>query len=160
MADTSTGWVKLFRSFTKWEWYTEPNVMRVFLHLLLTASATDNVWRGTLIKRGQVSTSYRHIAESLGMDIHTAHRAVNKLKISGEITVESNAKFSIITLNNYDCFQGNATKTQRVRNAGATQTQPTKEYKNIRIKEEDAPAALSADAENFTGWKAREGHDF
>ena len=160
MADTSTGWVKLFRSFTKWEWYTEPNVMRVFLHLFLTANSSEVIWREKTIKRGQLITSYRRIAESLEMDIHTVHRAVNKLKTSGEITVESNAKFTIITLNNYDSFQGNATETQRTRNAGATLAQPNKNNKNNKNKKEDTPAALSADAENFTGWKAREGHDF
>ena len=164
MADTSTGWVKLFRSFTKWEWYTEPNVMRVFLHLLLTANPKEARWQGREIKRGQLITSYRHLAAELKLDVHTIHDVIKKLKLTGEINVEPNARFSIITLNNYDCFQGSPTKSQRSPNSAPTSAQSTKEYKNIKNKKEDTPSANSASAENgveeFTGWKAREGHDF
>ena len=165
MADTSTGWVKLFRSFTKWGWYTDVNVKVVFLHLFLTANPKENQWHGKTIKRGQLATSYRHLSAAVGLDVHTVHRAIKKLESTGEITVESNAKFSIITLNNYDCFQGSATQKQHSSNGRATSEQSTKEYKNIRSKEDIPPSADSAcaensGAENFTGWRAREGHDF
>ena len=33
-----TGWISLYRKFTEWEWYTDANTMRVFLHLLLKAN--------------------------------------------------------------------------------------------------------------------------
>lgn len=160
MADTSTGWVKLFRSFTQWEWYTDTNVKAVFLHLFLVANPKDNAWHGKAIKRGQLVTSYRHLSAAVGLDVHTIHRAIKKLVSTGEITVESNAKFSIITLNNYDSFQGSATVKQRSSNSQATSEQSTKEYKNNKNKKEDTPAAFPADAEEPTGWRAREGHDF
>ena len=165
MADTSTGWVKLFRSFTKWGWYTDNNVKAVFLHLFLTANPKEKQWHGQTIKRGQLATSYRHLSAEIGLDIHSIHRAIKKLQSTGEITVESNAKFSIITLNNYDNFQGSATQKQQQSNSRATSEQSTKEYKNIRSKEDMTPSAVSAcaengGAENFNGWRAREGHDF
>ena len=160
MADTSTGWVKLFRSFTKWGWYTDVSVKVVYLHLFLTANSKDTVWQGKEIKRGQLITSYRRLAAEIGLDVHTVHDAIKKLKFTGEISVVPNAKFSIITLNNYDMFQNNPTSAQHYPNDSPTSAQRNNNIKNIRIKKEDAPAALSADAENFTGWKAREGHDF
>ena len=165
MADTSTGWVKLFRSFTQWGWYTDNNVKAVFLHLFLTANPKEKQWHGQTIKRGQLATSYRHLSAEIGLDIHSIHRAIKKLQSTGEITVKSNAKFSIITLNNYDSFQGSATQKQQQSNSRATSEQSTKEYKNIRSKEDITPPAVSAcaengGAENFNGWRAREGHDF
>ena len=164
MADTSTGWVKLFRSFTKWGWYTDVSVKVVYLHLILTANSKDTIWNGVTIKRGQLVTSYRNLGADVGLDVHSTHRAVKKLCETGEISVQSNAKFSIITLNNYDSFQGSATVKQRSSNSQATSEQSTKEYKNNKNKKEDTPPADSACAENgaeiFTGWKAREGHDF
>ena len=147
MADTSTGWVKLFRSFTQWEWYTDTNVKAVFLHLFLVANPKDNAWHGKAIKRGQLVTSYRHLSAAVGLDVHTIHRAIKKLVSTGEITVESHAKFS-------------ATVKQRSSNSQATSEQSTKEYKNNKNKKEDTPAAFPADAEEPTGWRAREGHDF
>ncbi len=145
MADTSTGWVKLFRSFTKWEWYTEPNVMRVYLHLLLTANTTDCSWQGIELKQGQIVTSYRHLAEAIGLDVHVVHRAINKLKSTGEITTQSNAKNTIITLNNYSRFQNSTTPKQRRNNTSTTTAQSNKNIiinNNTRIQE-DTPAALS-----------------
>ena len=164
MADTSTGWVKLFRSFTKWGWYTDVSVKVVYLHLFLTANSKDGVWHGKEVKRGQLITSYRRLAAETGLDVHTVHDAVKKLKSTGEITIDPNARFSIITLNNYDSFQGSPTKSQRSPNGSPTSAQPNKNIKNIENKKEDTPSANSASAENgveeFTGWKAREGHDF
>lgn len=169
MADTSTGWIKLFRRFTEWEWYKNTNVKIVYLHLILTANPKEKQWQGMEIKRGQLVTSFRTLSEGVALDVHTVQRALKKLQSTGEISVESNAKFSIITLNNYDTYQGGATLKQRCcnvdSNARATSEQSTKEYKkNIRRIKEDTPPADSACAENgaevFTGWKAREGHDF
>ena len=165
MADTSTGWIKLFRSFTKWGWYTDVSVKAVYLHLILAANSKDTIWNNLTIKRGQLVTSYRNLGADVGLDAHSTHRAVKKLCETGEISVQSNARFSIITLNNYDTFQGKQRCANVDSNARATSEQSTKEYKkNIRRIKEDTPPADSACAENgaevFTGWKAREGHDF
>ena len=40
------GFIMLPRSITNWQWYDEPNTMRIFLHLLLTANYTDRSWHG------------------------------------------------------------------------------------------------------------------
>ena len=37
-----SGFIKLHRKILKWEWYDEPNTMRLFIHLLLTASIEDD----------------------------------------------------------------------------------------------------------------------
>ena len=54
MADTSTGWIKLFRRFTEWEWYKNTNVKIVYLHLILMANPKEKQWQGMKIKRGQL----------------------------------------------------------------------------------------------------------
>ena len=59
MADTSTGWIKLFRRFTEWEWYKNTNVKIVYLHLILMANPKEKQWQGMEIKRGQLVTSFR-----------------------------------------------------------------------------------------------------
>ncbi len=32
------GFIKIHRSLIDWEWYTEPNTFRVFIHLLMLAT--------------------------------------------------------------------------------------------------------------------------
>lgn len=159
MADTSAGWVKLFRGFTQWGWYTDVSVKSVYIHLILTANSKDTEWNNITIRRGQLVTSYRNLGASVGLDAHSVHRAVKKLIETGEITVQSNAKFSIITLNNYDEFQGKQRCANVAGNVAGNSRAIKQEYKkNIRRKKE-TPAACSADAEDV-GWRAREGHDF
>lgn len=46
------GWIKLHRQLLTWEWYDEPNTLRLFLHLLLKANIEPKEWRGTMIQPG------------------------------------------------------------------------------------------------------------
>ena len=52
----SNGWIKIHRQIIEWEWYDEPNVMRLFLHLLLKANHKDKNYRGKVIKKGMLLT--------------------------------------------------------------------------------------------------------
>lgn len=51
-----SGWIKLHRKITEWEWYSDANTFRVFMHLLLTANYEDKRWRNIDVKRGQIIT--------------------------------------------------------------------------------------------------------
>ncbi|HRY74468.1 MAG TPA: hypothetical protein P5098_02145 [Candidatus Dojkabacteria bacterium] len=100
------GFIKLHRTLLDWEWYQDSNVVRVFLHLILRANHTDQKWQGNIIKRGQLITSYEHLSQEIGdlstMQIRTA---LDKLKLTGEITSQSNNLFTVITVNNYSTYQ-------------------------------------------------------
>ncbi|MCI6393248.1 MAG: hypothetical protein MR822_02005, partial [Bacteroidales bacterium] len=43
------GWLKLFRCFTEWEWYSDTNTVRLFLHLLLRVNYRERRWKGIII---------------------------------------------------------------------------------------------------------------
>lgn len=142
MADTSTGWVRLYRSFTQWGWYSDINVRCVYLHLILTANHKDTEWHGIQIKRGQLVTSYRHLSNEIGLDLHTVHDAIKKLKKTGEITAQPNAKFTIITLNNYNSFQNTPTIIQQSSNDSPTIAQPNNNViMNNNENKNNSPAA-------------------
>lgn len=59
------GWIRLYRKMTEWHWYGLPNMMAVFIHLLLTANHKDGYSFGVEIKRGQVLTSEDGIMRSI-----------------------------------------------------------------------------------------------
>ena len=50
------GWISLHRKLKDWEWYTEPNTFRLFIHCLLSANHKDNSWRGIEVKKGSFVT--------------------------------------------------------------------------------------------------------
>ena len=60
-----SGWIKLHRKITEWEWYSDANTFRVFMHLLLTANYEDKRWRNIDVKRGQIITGRMELAQTL-----------------------------------------------------------------------------------------------
>lgn len=99
------GFVKIDRKITSWRWYQDNNTFRVFFHLIITANYEDREFETLTIKRGQKVTSYTSLAAETGLSVQNVRTAINHLKSTGEITVSSHAKFSIITIKNYNQYQ-------------------------------------------------------
>ena len=147
------GYIKLFRSMTSWEWYQDANTTRVFLHLLLNANWEDSRYRGYEIPRGSVVTGLHALSESLGISIKSVRTALKHLKSTGEVTIQTTNRFSVVTIANWEKFQGNieegssqtagqvAHKGQLRGSQGATYKE-YKEIKNIR-REEDISSDVS-----------------
>ena len=102
------GYIKLFRKFLDWEWYTSPVTKELFIHLLLKANWRDKEWRGITIKRGQLVTSRRKLAAELEASEQSIKTAIANLQKSQDITVQSKPNYTIITVNNYDTYQVNS----------------------------------------------------
>ena len=111
MDDIKTNtYIRLFRKFTKWEWYDDANTMRVFLHCLLNANYSDKKWRGILIRRGSFLTSYPKLAQDLKLSKMQIRTALNKLQLTHEITLKTTSQYSIITIKNWSDYQKNNTQ--------------------------------------------------
>lgn len=106
MATKEHGFIKLYRSMTDWEWYTDGPTKAVFLHLLLTANYRPGSFKGVTIGRGQRAASYGTLARECGLTESQARTAVMHLKRTGEITAKAYQAFSLITVCNYERFQG------------------------------------------------------
>lgn len=74
------GWIKFYRKFTEWEWYTDSNTKDLFIHLLLMANVEDKQWKNITIKRGQVLTSIRKLADELRHSERQTRTALNNLR--------------------------------------------------------------------------------
>lgn len=136
----NNGFIKLHRTLLDWEWYQNSNVVRVFLHLLIRANHTDQKWQGNLIKRGELITSYEHLSQEIGdLSIMQVRTALDKLKLTGEITSQSNNLFTIITINNYGSYQDvnkpinkRITNGQQTDNKRITTNKNDKNDKNVK----------------------------
>lgn len=108
-ADT---FVKLNRKILDWKWYQDATTFRVFIHLILKANVFDNDFQNITVHRGQLVTSYGHIAGDLGfyknsnINVEPIRTAIRHLKKTGEITTERIQKGLLITINNYEKYQG------------------------------------------------------
>ena len=113
--DSARGFIVLYRSLLEWEWYTEANTARLFIHLLLTVNHTRCQWQGITIDRGQRVASYAKLAQETGLTVKEVRTALNHLKRTGEVAHSATSKFGLFTVKNYNKYQTPGTQkgTQR-----------------------------------------------
>lgn len=117
----NNGWIILHRKTTDWEWYTDANTARLFFHLLLSANHKQGKWRGIIIDSGCTLTSRDKLAEELRLTVQQIRTSLNKLKSTGEITIKTTNKYSIISITNWESYQQNNQQYTKP----ATNKQPT-----------------------------------
>ena len=156
---TTEGFIKLPRTMLEWGWLDDGNTLKVYLVLLLSANWKDAEWHGIKLKRGQLITSYPKLAEKCSLSVQEIRTAFNHLKSTGDITVKTTSKFSIVTVNNYDVPEeatDNSTDKSIVKqqadniqstvnrqtvNSQSTTEEERKEEKEIKEKEEREAAS-------------------
>lgn len=153
---TDTEYIKLFRKFTRWEWYTDVNTKVLFLHMLLRANWKASKYRGIALEPGQFIASIEKLAKETGLSPQNVRTALNHLKTTGEIDYISTRKVtrnqlvkgSVFTVKNWDAYQASNMKDNTESNTELTDNQQdtNNRYKNNKEDKEDKnnePAALS-----------------
>ena len=128
MADNN-GYISVDRRIMSWQWYKNADVFRIFIHVLLSANHKEGKWEGHVIKRGEFVTSSDNLSKILNISRQSVRTSLSKLKLTGEITIKSTNKFSIITICKYDTYQSNGNKNNQQGNnqdnQQSTSNQPT-----------------------------------
>ena len=99
------GWIKIHRKIKDWEWYTDSNMVHLFLHLLLEANSKDGKWKGIDVKRGQLITGRKSLSEDTGISVQSIRTCLERFRVTKELTIRSTNKYSIITICNYEDYQ-------------------------------------------------------
>lgn len=107
------GYVRLFRALKDWEWFTDVNVCHLFIYCLLRANHSDTSWRGINIQRGSFITSLKTLSSETGLSTRQVRTALEKLKMTGELTQETTSQNSIITVNNWTLYQTSDTQSDK-----------------------------------------------
>ena len=137
------GFIKLHRSILDWEWWEDNNTLKVFLYLLLNANWEDSRYRGYEIPRGSLVVGRKKMAEPLHLSEREIRTAISHLKSTNEVTTKATNKFTILTITNWEKYQGFDSEVTTKATNKETNERPTrdqqattyKEYKNIRNKE-------------------------
>lgn len=144
---TDTEYIKLFRKFTRWEWYTDINTKVLFLHMLLRANWKPSKYRGIALEPGQFIASIEKLSKETGLSVQNIRTALNHLKSTGEIDYISTrevtrnqlVKGSVFTIKNWDAYQANNMKDNTDSNTELTgnQHETNNRYKNNKNNKED-----------------------
>ena len=115
-----SGWIKIHRQILDWEWYSDNNSFRVFMHLILTANYKEKRYKGIELKAGSVITSRDILAYQTGLTVRQVRTALKKLKMTNELTIKSNTQGTVIEIVNYDKYQ---LQSSEMTNEGPTSDQ-------------------------------------
>lgn len=101
-------YIKLSEKILNWEWFTDGNMLKVWIFLLVNAQQfEDGRHRGVALKTGQLITGRKQISKETGLSEQQVRTCLNRLKSTNEITIETTNQYSIITILKYDLYQSN-----------------------------------------------------
>ena len=135
-------YIKLSRKMLEWEWYKNEHTKNVFIHCLLKACWKDIKYQGKVIKRGSFTTTYSKMANELDLTEREIRTAITHLKTTGELTVKTTNRNSVITVKNYDLYQVSDRQNVRQKsdksqsNVSLTTDLIEEEYKEDKEKKE------------------------
>ena len=103
------GWIRLHRKLLDWQWHDEPNMVALWIHILLRACYGSNKYHGITTERGQLATSINALGAATGISRKTVLRCLRKLMDEGSIQMQGmNGVCTIITIVNYEQYQEGA----------------------------------------------------
>lgn len=147
--------VKYHRSLLDWEWYHDLPVRVLFLHLMLDVNWKPGRFEGHDIPPGSVPTSIDKLSAKSGLTRQSVRTALEKLKSTGEITIQATSRFSVVTLANWEKYQSSGKQSTRqstqqstgVQHASNTRSTSIEEGNKERREEQKERVALS-----FPSW--------
>lgn len=150
----NTGWIKIYRSLLYWEWADVPEMVALWVRLIIRATHEDSQWHGVTISRGQLVTTVAKLAAESGLSPQQVRTCLDRLKASNQITTQTTNKYTIITISKYDAYQETETTEQQTNGKQTTrkqQTNNTQATSISRIKEQEElinkpPTPLQGDA--------------
>jgi hypothetical protein len=108
------GWIKLHRKSMRSQVFQSEGLWKLWSWCLLRANHEDT-WipittgKGiteVFVKRGQFVFGRKSAAKALKMDESTIYKRMMKLKSMENLNIESNTHYSIVTILNYELYQG------------------------------------------------------
>lgn len=98
------GFVKLSKLMLEWQWYGDPVVSRLYIHILLKSNYKRNRWQGIDIDVGEFVTSVDKLHVELSLSIQKVRTALKKLQRTGYIVIKPTNRFTLIKLVDSDVF--------------------------------------------------------
>lgn len=118
-------YIKLNRSLLESHSFANPNHLKIWIWMLLKANFKNafvpiNIGRGFItveVKRGQLIFGRFKAEEELNINGTMVYRVIQLFEELGQIKVEKNSHFSLITICKYDSYQGQSNESEQAMNS-------------------------------------------
>lgn len=138
MADDYT-WIKLHRKLLDNGLMKNPNLLQLFIYCLLRANHKPNeiIFNNELVRieRGSFITGRFEIAKDLKMNPASVYKNLKKLEKLSYISLNSNNKFTMLTVIKYNSYQDRVTTTEQQSNNKVTTKEQQSNTNNNDNKE-------------------------
>lgn len=171
--------ITLNKAFLGWQWFDKPEMVQLFLYLLLQANREPKQWQGVTIMPGQLVTSRNDIHKATGLSDRTIRTCIDRLKATNEMTSKTTNKHTVITICKYANYidheyvgdqqndqqidqQTTSKKGASTTNGSGKASPPAKRFTKptlLEVKDFLREKSISIDAERFynyyesNGWK-------
>ena len=85
-------YIKISRSILDWEWYSDINTCRLFIHMLLKANWKNGKFKGLDVPRGSFVSTLANLSEETRLTQREVRTAISRLKTTGEVTSKTTSK--------------------------------------------------------------------
>ena len=117
-------YIKLNRSLLESHSFANPNHLKIWIWMLLKANFKNafvpiNIGRGFItveVKRGQLIFGRFKAEEELNINGTMIYRVIQLFEELGQIKIEKNSHFSLITICKYDSYQGQSNESEQAMN--------------------------------------------
>ena len=92
------GYIKLWRNLLDWKWKRNPEMVAVWMHILLTVNFQDGK---DGLKAGQVRISRKALAEGTGLSERTLRTCIDRLIEDGSLAKDSSRQGAVYTVINW-----------------------------------------------------------
>jgi hypothetical protein len=100
-----SGWIKLHRKMSKWEWASDSNTFSLAIHFLLDASHEETKVKGIKLEAGQLIYGRKKWSAKTGLSEQNLRTCINRLIESDFLTSKSTNKYTIVTIEKWDEYQ-------------------------------------------------------
>lgn len=118
-------YIKLFRDIKDWRYKQDPNMVALWVEILIQANRYDRMYKEDMFEAGSFPTSLKRLSENTGLSIQQVRTGLKRLN-GEEITCTSTNKGMKIYVVKFAQFQGfdeganTQINTQSTRNQHAT----------------------------------------
>lgn len=136
-------WVKCYRSTLDWGWFTDVPTAHLWEYIRLKAYWDANYFKGELIEKGSFPTTVQAMSVETGLTNEQVRLALKKLKTTGEITVRTTNKYTVISVVKWAEYQGEGGCDTKQTPSSDTKQKPngeqtdTKKITNPLLQKED-----------------------
>lgn len=131
-------WVKLYRKSINNEWLKNHKLWAFWCYCLMKATHMEHTvkvgYQDVLLKPGQFVFGRKMASKETGLSEQTIRTCLNSLSKRKNLTIKTTNKFSIISICNWETYQGgdNNKPTNKLTNQQPTTNQQLTTYKNVK----------------------------